>query len=50
MFMAQAGTRQNHRRQRRIGDMNRKASRQQGGCARRQLYGVVKTGTQVKSG
>ena len=30
--------------------MNRKAGRQQRGCARRQLYGVVETGSQVKSG
>ena len=27
--------------------MNRKAGRQQRGCARRQLYGVVETGSQV---
>ncbi len=50
MLMTQAGARQDHRRQRGIGDMNRKAGRQQRGCARRQLYGVVETGSQVKSG
>jgi hypothetical protein len=50
MLMTEARTRQNHCGKRRIGNMNRQTGRQQSGSARRQLYGVIETGSQIKAG
>ena len=44
VLMAETGARQNHRGQRRVGDMNSQAGRQQRRCARRQLLRRIKAG------
>ena len=50
MLMAQTRTRQDDGSQRRIGDVNSQSGWQQRGCARRQIYGVIETSSDLMSG